>query len=290
MVENKILDKSKDGSETDIYEKVKKTVNLLINTDIDYLYKKQREHITKDESSQAFGVDILSDTFNEYKDSDVLGIDLPLWIDWNDEKKEKLMIVGRDPQRNIYNIKNDEDKRLIIGSPYSLVSKGGRDAKNNYWSFIEPLIGKHRLYITDIYKLFIVNTNTEKVKELRALKEHFEIFTNELNFISPDKIITIGKDAADAVKKFISANEKLSTKKIYEDLVYAVTDTETKRLTTVYFIPHISGQVTSGVVTIANLYKSIGMLRDDIELLSVGEEIIRLKDKLLYKKGEAENL
>ncbi len=287
-MKNKILNELRDF-EKDIYDKVINPIITLNKPDIHDLYKNQRDHFDENESAQSFRVDILKSHFDEFKDSEVLGIDLPLWIDWNDEKKQKLMIVGRDPQRNINNVKKIEE-RLIIGSPYSLVSKGGRDAKNNYWSFIEPLIGKHRLYITDIYKLFIVNTNTEKVKELRALKEHFEIFTNELNFISPDKIITIGKDAADAVKKFISDNEKLSTKKIYEDLVYAVTDNETKRVITVYFIPHISGQVTSGVVTIANLYKSIGMLRDDIELLSVGEEIIRLKDKLLYKKGEAENL
>jgi len=288
MEKEKMLNDLPDFQEK-IYDKVISPIITINKSDIHDLYNNQRGHFDKPESAQPCNINLLKSPFDEYKDSTVLGIDLPLWIDWNDEKKQKLMIVGRDPQRNINNVKKIEE-RLIIGSPYSLVSKGGRDAKNNYWSFIEPLIGKHRLYITDIYKLFIVNTNTEKVKELRALKEHYEIFINEINFISPDKIITIGKDAADAVKKFISANEKLSIKKIYEDLVYAVTDNETKRVITVYFIPHISGQVTSGVVTIANLFKSIGMLRDDIELLSVGEEIIRLKDKLLYKKGEAENL
>lgn len=298
MVENKILDKSKDGSETDIYEKVKKTVNLLINTDIDYLYKKQREHITKDESSQAFGVDILTDCFNEYKDSDVLGIDLPLWIDWNNKEKKTLMIVGRDPQRNannIKNIKNDEDTRLIIGSPYSLASNGGRVANNNYWSFIEPLTENHRLYITDIYKLFIVNT-AEKVKNLRGLPIHDDIFKEELKFVQPDKIITFGQDAADAVKKYIK-NKNLSFVKIVnkyinenDELVYEIYEHETNKKITVYFIPHISRNVTNGIKTIANLYKSIGELKNDEELKGAGNNIMKLKNKLLNIKGEAENL
>lgn len=289
MVENKILDKSKDGSETDIYEKVKKTVNLLINTDIDYLYKKQREHITKDESSQAFGVDILSDTFNEYKDSDVLGIDLPLWIDWNDEKKEKLMIVGRDPQRNINNIKNDEDKRLIIGSPYSLASNGGRVAKNNYWSFIEPLTENQRLYITDIYKLFIINS-PEKVKKLRGLPIHYELFKKELEFVQPDLIITIGKDAEIAVREIFTiplASEKNDIEPFYEGSVKFPYEGSTKNIKC-YFIPHISGRVTDFIPTISKLYLSIGKLRKDtakdnsIEI--IGEELKFYREKLFNRK------
>ncbi len=266
-----------------LYEKVIREVINLNDAEIDKLYDNQRGDFEKNESSQSQCVDLLKDSFIKYKDSETLGIDLPLWIDWN-TNKPKLMIIGRDPQRNA-----KTQKGLIIGSPYNLASNGGRKANKNYWKFIEPLTENHRLYITDIYKLFIVNT-AEKVKVLRGLKEHYAIFTDELNFICPDKIITIGKDAADAVKKFISVNENLSTKKSYGDLVYEVTDDETKRMFTIYFIPHISGQVTSGVVTVANLYKSIGMLRDDKELQTVGEEIIRLKDKLLNKQGKAENL
>mgnify|MGYP001163166154 CR=1 FL=1 len=280
-MKNKILNELR-YFEKDIYDKVINPIITLNKPDIHDLYKNQRDHFDENESAQSFRVDILKSHFDEFKDSQVLGIDLPLWIDWNDEKKQKLMIVGRDPQRSINNIKNDKDKRLIIGSPYSLASKGGRDAKNNYWSFIEPLTENSRLYITDIYKLFIVNT-AEKVKKLRGQKEHFSIFTDELNLISPDKIITIGKDAADAVKKYILTCEKLFARKLYDDLVYEVTDNETKRKIIIYFIPHISGQVTSGIVTIANLYKSIGKLRDDINLQSAGENIFNLKERLFNR-------
>jgi uracil-DNA glycosylase len=276
----------------ELYEKVIRKVINLDDKKIEKLYNIQRseKHFKGTESAQPKSVEILADSFNDYKDENinVLGIDLPLWIDWDNKKKQKLMIVGRDPQRNINNVK-DEEKRLIIGSPYSLASNGGRVAKNNYWSFIEPLIENHRLYITDIYKLFISNT-PDKVKELRRLPIHYEIFKEELNLIQPDIIITFGKDTAVAVKKIIFYNENVSKKIIYEDLVYEVTEIETNRKFTIYFIPHISGQVTNGIKTIANLYKSIGELRNDKELKSAGKNIMEMKNKLLNIKGEAENL
>ena len=260
----------------DIVKTFNSQVNIIDDKKIDELYNEQRNHFKMGQSAQFLSVENLVNELKDYEESVVLGIDLPLWIDWNTDKP-KLMIIGRDPQRNA-----QTQKGLIIGSPYSLVSDGGRKAKNNYWKFIEPLTEENKLYITDIYKLFISNSN-EKVTELRGLPIHFNIFKDEIDLINPDKIITIGKDAADAVKKFIETNKKLSKVKIYEDLVYEVTDIETNSKITIYFIPHISGQVTSGIVTIANLYKSIGKLKNDCELQSVGNDIIRLKDKLFIK-------
>jgi uracil-DNA glycosylase len=274
----KILDKLPEDLKNKLYEGViRKLINLPNNVEIDELYNNQRNHFNDNESSQQSNIDILSDSFTEFKDKEikVLGIDLPCWIDWS-TSKPKLMIIGRDPQRNA-----QKQEGLIIGSPYSLVSKGGRIAKNNYWNFIKPLIEKHRVYITDIYKLFISNP-IDKVNKLRGLPIHFEIFKEELQLIKPDTIITIGKDAADAIKKFIDEDKNFSKKSIYENLVYEVFEKKdgVNRKFLIYFIPHISGQVTSGIVTIANLYKSIGKLNEDKDLQFIGEEMIKLKDKL----------
>ena len=258
----KILDSLNESDKNTLYSIIHDIVNLS-NDEIDTIYNEQRNAFDKDEFAKKLKPDLLMNDFNAFKDCKGLGIDLPCWIDWN-SSKEKMFIIARDPQRNHTN------NSLVVGSPFSMVAKGGREAKNNYWNFIEPLIKNYRLYITDINKLFILKP-TEKKTELTKLKIHKEILKREIDLFHPLNIVTIGKDAANAVKEIFEIE-------IHKDEVYC--EMQDKKF---YFIPHLSNQVSSGIIPIANLFKGIGMLRKEENFTKAGEKILELKDKLFDK-------
>ena len=67
---------------------------------------------------------MLSETLSEFRDKNGLGIDFPIWFDW-ETGKPKVMVIGRDPQRG------HTDNRLFIATPFGLGSEAGRETKAN---------------------------------------------------------------------------------------------------------------------------------------------------------------
>ncbi|CAH8282873.1 uracil DNA glycosylase superfamily protein [Mariniflexile fucanivorans] len=204
--------------------------------------------------------DILNNDFEVFFEKTGLGIDLPIWFEWEKDKK-KTMIIGRDPQRNHHN------NELIISSPFGLANKKGRESiKNKYWQFTEPLLENNRIYITDVYKLFAKNITDRKL--IRKDKvTHYRILKQEIDVIKPDNIITIGKDAKIAISKILECS------------------TESPHLTTkqgidIYFVPHISSMVLQNFIPIANLFLSIGKLKNESHLQKIGKDILDYKDEL----------
>ncbi|MFG6685271.1 uracil-DNA glycosylase family protein [Mariniflexile sp. HNIBRBA6329] len=204
--------------------------------------------------------DILNDNFEMFFDKIGLGIDLPIWFEWEKDKK-KTMIIGRDPQRN------HNTHELIISSPFGLANKKGRESiKNKYWQFTEPLLENNRVYITDVYKLFAKSLTDRKL--IRKDKEtHYGILKQEIDVIKPDNIITIGKDAKIAISKILECSS--------EDPFLT-----TKRGIDVHFVPHISNMVLQNFIPIANLFLSIGKLKNESHLQKIGKDILEHKDEL----------
>ncbi|WP_194766054.1 uracil-DNA glycosylase family protein [Tamlana sp. I1] len=211
--------------------------------------------------------DLLCDYLKPYKNCFGLGIDFPIWFDWN-TNKSKVMIIGRDPQRS------HKDNRLIIGSPFGLANKGGREtSKNKYWKFTEPLLENNRVYITDVYKLYTINSlERKKLKKEKGF--HYEILEKEIKAINPNKIITIGKDAQIAVSTIFK--NKLENYK--NDPYVRLTDS-----LELFFVPHISNMVLQNFIPIANLFLSIGKLKNNSTFEKIGIQILNEKENLFKK-------
>lgn len=211
--------------------------------------------------------DLLVNFFNSFKESYGLGIDLPIWFNWG-SLKEKAMIIGRDPQRN------HDDNRLIIGTPFSVANKGGREAKNNqYWRFIKPLLSNNRIYITDVFKLFTKNPiDKKRLKQNKKL--HYEILNEEIFKVDPNRIITIGKDAKLAILSIYQ--KELTEHNLEENTSYVKVSNDLE----FFFVPHISNLVLQNFIPIANLFVSIGKLRKNKKWGQIGLTILNEKEKL----------
>jgi uracil-DNA glycosylase len=208
----------------------------------------------------------LCNNLQNYKDCLALGIDFPIWFDWDDINKPKVMIIGRDPQRN------HDDNRLVIGTPFGLGTEGGRNSKRNkYWKFTKLLLQQNRVYLTDVYKLF---TKSNEKKELKKdTKFHYEILEKEIKTVNPDKIVTIGKDA----KIAISSMYKIDHNNCINSHTVEPNNLE------IIFVPHISNMVLQNIIPIANLFLSLGKIKNDKNLEKIGCDILENKNNLFEK-------
>lgn len=196
-----------------------------------------------------------------------LGIDLPIWFG-DHSSASKIMIVALDPKR-------DHGSDLItLGSIFALHMEENRTSQRNYWNFIKPLLENNFVYLTDIFKIYYEATDDKNAKFFLSNKDkeftypdkkpyllHKELLEREISIINPNKIITLGEDSKKAIKKIkgISTHELNFTK---DDIDYI-------------FLPHISRRVTQSIKTIGNLYKGLGLLREDKMLQGIGNSILQ---------------
>lgn len=204
-----------------------------------------------------------------------LGIDLPIYF--GNSNNNRIMIVAMDPKRN-----GQSNNKISIGSVFALHQKENRITnKNDYWKFIEPLSKENFVYITDIYKLYyesfeITNGKQNKIisnkdKEYISPKcDSFEtnkkILEEEIKLIKPKTIISLGNESANALKK-ISGINSTDLEVFHNGIKYL-------------FMPHISRTVTQNILTISNLFISMGKLKNNLKMIEIGEQIKINKIKL----------
>lgn len=207
-----------------------------------------------------------------------IGIDLPVFFANKLATKNRIMIIAMDPKRNGQN-----NNQITLNSVFSIHSKrhGRETNKNDYWNFIEPLTKNNFVYITDVYKLYyefsfeengklhkkLSNKDPEFIgKHTAAYNQNKLILEKEINFVKPNKIISLGNESAMALKSImnIKTNELFFEQEGIEYL----------------FMPHISRTVTQSIPTIANLFISLGNLKDDRNFLEVGKMIHELRKNL----------
>ncbi len=191
------------------------------------------------------------------------------------------MIIAMDPKRN-----RPPDDKITLNSVFSLHSKkhGRETNRNDYWNFIEPLLKNNFIYITDAYK-FYYDTYDEvngKINYYPSNKDksftgigtrpyilNKSILEGEIAIIKPNKIITLGNQAASSVKLLKNIKETGNLTCEENGIEYI-------------FMPHISRTVTQKITTIANLLITLGMVKNHHRMTELGLEINNLRANL-YK-------
>lgn len=213
------------------------------------------------------------------KELENLGIDLPIYFG-DENSNKRVMIVAMDAKRN-----GQSHNKISIGSVFSLDEKNARETnRNDYWNFIEPMTHNTFVYLTDIFKIYYETYSDNNGKKTKLLsnkdkeyidKKSHSYLTNksilelEIQLVKPDTIISLGHESAHALKMIQSIDTN--------DL--EVTQNGIRYL----FMPHISRTVTQSIPTIANLFITMGKLKNDSEMIQLGEMIRKAKDKL-YKQ------
>lgn len=138
-----------------------------------------------------------------YKHSPSVAIDLPSLFELDNGEKNKptIVILGQDS-------KSDQDsKEIHLGTPYGLHHKDSREVLNRtklYFKMITTLLeAGYRVYLTDIYKIWVCNPNRPydginlpKVDQ----KKFISVLKEELSVINPIALVTWGKASANNVK------------------------------------------------------------------------------------------
>lgn len=173
---------------------------LIKDVDIDEIYKKIVNYKEGDktieldkEKLQSF-YDQWSNNFSDFQ------IDLPFWVQSNENKK-KIMIIGQDAN----NSGKENSEKIKINTPYSYHS----NENNDYKKILDKLKIDYNLYLTDLYKLFFWYKNTIFNTPVAAKSHqfpnyindeiHYKILLEEINLIRPDLIVTFGNNARNAI-------------------------------------------------------------------------------------------
>ncbi len=159
---------------------------------------------------------INANTMNVYNKSDIWGIDIPVLINNDNDKAQKVVvIIGQDPLRNIkeFGINN-----CIVGTPYALhmgqnYSKGafGRKLVNQIISSTQ-----YSVYCTDLLKFYSANNIGNKqfsnlnsfISDTNLMNDAIKLLQNELGQINEvfgiHQIIVFGDGLKQKLNEIIS--------------------------------------------------------------------------------------
>ena len=207
-----------------------------------------------------------------------LGVDLPLSFGDLTSTTNRTMVVAMDPKRN----NKIENLKISVGSVFNLHSEKGRNTgKNSYWEFISYLNQAGFVYVTDIYKLYYEYKNEDgswcesnKDKDFTGdeilleydknpYHQNVAILKEEIKLIEPTRIVTLGKEARNAVLRIFDdiQIDKEEIQCLHEGIEYV-------------FLPHISTTVTQSIVTIGQLYKGLGIITKNSSISEIGKNLI----------------
>ncbi|MGB1018821.1 MAG: hypothetical protein ACPGVH_07110, partial [Chitinophagales bacterium] len=89
----------------------------------------------------------------------------------------------------------------------------------------------------------------------------------------PNRIITIGEYAKIAIQKILINKSEINNKSLY---YYNHPESQIE----MFFIPHISNMVLQNLIPIANLFLSIGKLKNNEVFKEIGNSILIEKENL----------
>lgn len=271
--------------EGDLYVKISKVLGQLLlnkNINIEFFYNEfiSQYNELKSESDNFSCIEIedIVGYGNLFKNNyfENLGIDLPIYFG-DIKNKDRIMIVAMDPKRS-----NQYNGKVSLSSVFALHRNEARNTKkNDYWNFIEPLKKENFVYLTDIYKLYYEKTLVINGKQTKILsnkdpeyisihcdsfKTNQKILKEEIKLINPNTIISLGNDSANALKKISGINS--SELDLFHNGIRYI------------FMPHISRTVTQNILTIGNLFITLGKLKNNTNWIEIGEQIKIEKTKL----------
>jgi hypothetical protein len=137
-----------------------------------------------------------------YRVSPSIAVDLPSLFELDDgiEDKATIVILGQDS-------KSDQDsEKISLGTPYGLHHKGSREVLRRTKLYFEMMISLlklgYRVYLTDIYKVWVCDPNRPyygiklpKIDQARFVAT----LKSELLIMNPTAIVTLGKESANSV-------------------------------------------------------------------------------------------
>ena len=185
------------------------TVFVTSNAELKNLYQKMSNDFNKDDWPPQFVDRKFFQSGNEdfreiCYESPVITVDLPsiFELDNGISNKPTLVIVGQDS-------KSEQDSEQIrIGTPYGLHHKDSRENLNRtklYFEMICVLLKLgYRVYLTDIYKVWVCNPNRPYYgKKLPKVdRERFIIILrSELHLLEPTALITWGRESCSSISQ-----------------------------------------------------------------------------------------
>jgi hypothetical protein len=169
-----------------------------------------------------------------------VGIDLPAFISLNTHAQSTIMVCAMDPLTPMPT-KLLKEGTVGLGIPFDVMELGKLNGKAATGSlvhnknFFERLLSQYDLYVTDIYKVFfreIIGENKHRAsnaissfknlsitdKENKKIAIHSALLCEEINFVKPELIITLGNAARNALVKLNnSVNKQQDTIKKWDE-------------------------------------------------------------------------
>lgn len=142
-----------------------------------------------------------------WKNSTLIGLDLPLFFNSNNYNGKTIAIVGIDPLRKRKDFPNFKSGDVIIGTPYAFHSTFYRESKGRtkaYYDFVEHIVSKgYNVYVTDVFKIWMNDFGKNESNKFFLGEEasSFKILYDEINIIKPKIIIAFGNLAEEILEK-----------------------------------------------------------------------------------------
>jgi hypothetical protein len=177
--------------------------------DLSTLYKKIREDFETEGCPKYFYARNIFRSSDEsfqklYDDAWIIGVDIPSILEQNDQNtnKKTIVVLGQDPRRQ----SNERVEDVEIATPYALHAKYCREKHRStklYFDLIRVLLNQgYRVYLTDVFKIWISHTDNGK-QNIRLIKKDEERFVKllqlELEIFKPLAVITWGQIASKTV-------------------------------------------------------------------------------------------
>lgn len=130
----------------------------------------------------------------QYNDREI-GYDLPCLLSADRPTRGRIMLCAQDPLRK------GTSPRLTVGTFFGIDNSSYRHNRKHHgavWNLISTCVhAGYDVLVTDALKIFVGKNQLWKDPEL--VKLCFEMLADEIETFSPDKILTMGRTASDAL-------------------------------------------------------------------------------------------
>ena len=144
-------------------------------------------------------------------DKGAIGVDLPVWYNYDDASAPRVMIVAQDPLRSKkwYGTKPDcfcQD--AVLSTPFATHDFEHRNGNGKRMALLIAYLiqKKFGVYLTDARKYFIDSHKTSEEYAHKHSQDYKEIFKKELEVIQPDLIVSFGKAAETACVELLGTS------------------------------------------------------------------------------------
>ena len=184
--------------------------NLLFN-----IAAKPNEHIKSSSFLNGYlsPEPILQSTSYEKTELGDLRVDLPVWFG-DSNATNRIVVIGMEPRDTDKSggLNIEKKGKFVFATPFAL-----EIPKGPYHSSFQELINPKDAFVffTDVVKFFEVSgdkLNDDKNARKTFLKkahEHKEVLLKELDIIQPTKIVALGNDSFNVLKKILLNTDRL---------------------------------------------------------------------------------